>query len=464
MKSPVLSALFLVATLTMCANPEANPEKQWNSARAQAETAGFLKDLIRLDTRNPPGNESRVAHYLGEIFAREGIAYEFLEIEPGRASIVARLKGDGSKRPLLILGHEDVVPVEQAKWTVDPFAGLERDGVIYGRGAFDDKAMVAANLEVMLELKRRALPLARDVIFLAEAGEETGGSGMAQLIERYWSKIDCEFALNEGEGAGLNDGKVAYMTVATSEKIARRARLIARGMGGHGSVPRLDNPVVHLAAAVATLGTWETPARLNDTTREYFHRIVAIVPAEERIWYSDPLTPSSEAAFRIHHPDIYSMLRTSVVPTMLAAGVKINVIPSTAEAALDIRALPDEDPAKLFASLAQVIQDPNIEIVPEDAKPRPFPPASSLRTEMFAALEFAQRVVAPNAITLPLMTNSGSDSAFLRAKGVQAYGITVPKTEAEMATHHGNDERIETEQLGLFTQYLWTAVTRTVLR
>lgn len=118
------------------------------------------KDLIRLDTRNPPGNESRVAHYLGEIFSREGIPYEFLEIEPGRASIVARLKGDGTKRPLLILGHEDVVPVEQAKWTVDPFAGLERDGVIYGRGAFDDKAMVAANLEVMLELTRRALPLA----------------------------------------------------------------------------------------------------------------------------------------------------------------------------------------------------------------------------------------------------------------------------------------------------------------
>jgi acetylornithine deacetylase/succinyl-diaminopimelate desuccinylase-like protein len=226
------------------------------------------KDLIRLDTRNPPGNESRVAHYLGEIFAREGIPYEFLEIEPGRASIVARLKGDGTKRPLLILGHEDVVPVEQAKWTVDPFAGLERDGVIYGRGAFDDKAMVAANLEVMLELTRRALPLARDVIFLAEAGEETGGSGMAQLVERFWRKIDCEFALNEGEGAGLKDGKVAYMTVATSEKIARRARLIARGTSGHGSVPRLDNPVVHLAAAVAALGTWETPPQLNDTTSE----------------------------------------------------------------------------------------------------------------------------------------------------------------------------------------------------
>jgi acetylornithine deacetylase/succinyl-diaminopimelate desuccinylase-like protein len=151
--------------------------------------------------------------------------------------------------------------VEQAKWTVDPFAGLERAGVIYGRGAFDDKAMVAANLELMLELKRRALPLARDVIFLAEAGEETGGSGMAQLIERFWSKIDCEFALNEGEGAGLKDGKVAYMTVATSEKIARRARLIARGTSGHGSVPRLDNPVVHLAAAVAALGTWVGDSR-----------------------------------------------------------------------------------------------------------------------------------------------------------------------------------------------------------
>jgi acetylornithine deacetylase/succinyl-diaminopimelate desuccinylase-like protein len=211
MKSSVLSTVFGVASLTVCANPQVTPEIQWNPARAQAETAGFLKDLIRLDTRNPPGNESRVAHYLGEIFAREGIPYEFLEIEPGRASIVARFKGDDTKRPLLILGHEDVVPVEQAKWTVDPFAGLERDGVIYGRGAFDDKAMVAANLEVMLELKRRALPLARDVIFLAEAGEETGGSGMAQLVERFWSKIDNEFALNDGEpqtrGTNNDDGQ-----------------------------------------------------------------------------------------------------------------------------------------------------------------------------------------------------------------------------------------------------------------
>ena len=459
-----LPSLFVIAALTVGAYAQTNGEIPWNTARTQAETAGFLKDLIRLDTRNPPGNESRVAHYLADIFAREGIPYEFLEIEPGRASIVARLKGDGSKRPLLIMGHEDVVPVEQAWWTVDPFAGLERDGTIYGRGAFDDKAMVAANLEVLLELKRRALPLTRDVIFLAEAGEETGGSGMAQLIERYWSKIDCEFALNEGEGAGLDNGKVVYMTVATGEKIARRARLIARGTSGHGSVPRLDNPVVHLATAVATVGTWETPARLNDTSREYFRRLAPIVPPKERGWYSDPLAPTSQAAFRIHHPDVYSMLRTSVVPTMLAAGVKINVVPSTADAALDIRALPDEDPAEFFASLAHVINDPKVEVVPEDAKPRPSPPTSSLSTEMFSALEYAQRVVAPSAVTLPLMTNGGTDSAFLRAKGVQAYGISVPKTEAEMATHHGNDERIEVEQLGLFTRYLWTAVTRTVLR
>jgi acetylornithine deacetylase/succinyl-diaminopimelate desuccinylase-like protein len=250
-----------------------------NAEQAQAETARFLAELIRIDTQDPPGNESKVAEYLQGVLKDAGIESELLETMAGRASIVARLKGDGSKRPLLLMAHEDVVPVDRSRWTVDPFAAIERDGLIYGRGASDDKAMLAANLEVFLQLKRLQVALARDVIFLAEASEEMSSpAGMRAVVERYWDKLDCEFALNEGGGSLIENGKIKYFGVGTSEKLPRGAQLEASGSSGHGSVPRIDNAVVHLAAAVEKAGTWETPARLNETTREFFQRLATISP------------------------------------------------------------------------------------------------------------------------------------------------------------------------------------------
>ena len=180
---PSICALFLsflaVSATAQTASPLPDPEK------ARTEAAHFLADLVRIDTQDPPGNESRVAEYLQKTLQSEGIESEMLETVPGRNSIVARLKGDGSKRPLLLMAHEDVVPVDRARWTVDPFAGIEKDGLLYGRGAADDKAMLAANLEVFLQLKRVKVPLARDVIFLAEASEEMSSpAGMSAVVER----------------------------------------------------------------------------------------------------------------------------------------------------------------------------------------------------------------------------------------------------------------------------------------
>jgi acetylornithine deacetylase/succinyl-diaminopimelate desuccinylase-like protein len=457
-----LAAQFLACLFALTAaaqSPVATPVL--NAEQAQAEAARFLADLVRIDTQDPPGNESKVAHYLEGVLKDAGIDAEILEPVPGRASIVARLKGNGSKRPLLLMGHEDVVPVDRSRWTVDPFAAVERDGMIWGRGSSDDKGMVAANLEVFLQLKRMQIPLARDVIFLSEASEEMSSpAGMATIVERYWDKLDCEFALNEGGGALLENGKIRYMGVATSEKLPRGAKLEATGSSGHGSVPRVDNAVVHLAAAVAKAGTWETPARLNETTREFFLRLAAIAPPEEAAWYRNVLDPKVQAELRVKKPQYYSMLRTSVVPTMLQAGIKSNVIPPSAEATLDIRALPDEDLPKFREMLADVIDDPQVKVVPEDTTySMPAAPVSRLHSEMFAALEHAQKLVAPEAITLPVMTTGATDSSFLRTRGVEAYGIGVPKTEEESRTIHGNDERIEITQLGVFVRYLFAAVT-----
>jgi acetylornithine deacetylase/succinyl-diaminopimelate desuccinylase-like protein len=429
--------------------------------QAQAEAVHFLADLIKIDTQDPPGDESKVAHYIEGVLKSAGIESEILEPVPGRASIVARIKGNGKKRPLLIMGHEDVVPVDRAHWTVDPFAATERDGLLYGRGASDDKGMVAANLEVVLLLKRLNVPLDRDVIFLSEASEEMSSpAGMATIVDRYWERIDCEFALNEGGGSLLENGRVKYFGVATAEKLPRGARLEAIGSSGHGSVPRVDNAVVHLAAAVAKAGTWDTPARLNETTRAFFERLATISPPEEAAWYRNVLDNKVQEELKRKKPQYYSMVRTSVVPTILKAGYKSNVIPPTAEATLDIRALPDEDLPKFREMLSEIINDPQVKVIAEDTNlSMPPAPPSKLGTEMFAALERAQKEVSPEAITLPIMTTGATDSSFLRARGVQAYGIGIPKTEEENRGIHGNDERIEINQLGVFVRYLFAAVT-----
>jgi acetylornithine deacetylase/succinyl-diaminopimelate desuccinylase-like protein len=456
---PILIASYVLA-VAIAAHSQTK-HFSLDAGPAQVEAVHFLAELIKIDTQDPPGDESKVAHYIESVLKAEGIEAEILEPVPGRASIVARLKGNGKKRPLLIMGHEDVVPVDRTHWTVEPFAATERDGSIYGRGASDDKAMVAANLEVFLQLKRMKVPLDRDVIFLSEASEEMSSpAGMATIVDRYWDKIDCEFALNEGGGSLVENGKVKYFGVATAEKLPRGARLEASGSSGHGSVPRVDNAVIHLAAAVAKAGTWDTPARLNETTRAFFERLATISPPEEAAWYRNILDTKVQEELKHKKPQYYSMVRTSVVPTMLKAGLKSNVIPPTAEATLDIRALPDEDLGKFREMLAGIINDPQVKVVAEDtALSMPPAPPSKLGTEMFAALERAQKEVSPEASTLPIMTTGATDSSFLRARGVQAYGIGVPKTEEESRGVHGNDERIETKQLGLFVRYLFAAVT-----
>jgi len=451
--------LFLAISLSMCAIT-ALSAPQLDADAAQREAAQFLRDLIRIDTQNPPGNETQVARYVQAVLERNGIESEILELLPGRGSIVARLKGDGSKQPILLLAHEDVVPVDKTRWTVDPLSGVEKDGIIWGRGAWDDKGSIAANLEVMLQLKRMKVPLRRDVIFLAEASEEAhSDASMNGLVQRYWDKIGCEFALNEDGESLIENGKIKYMGVGAMEKLPRRMRLVASGSTGHASIPLDDNAVVHLAAAVERVGNWSTPPRLNAVTEEFFKRLAGIANPNEAAWYRNVLDPMVQEELRTKRPRYYSMSRTSVVPTMLQAGIKSNVIPSTAEATLDIRMLPDENMPAFRDALATIIHDPAVRIVTESSFTELPPPPTGLDTELFRALERAQVEVAPEAITLPLMGTGATDSAVLRKRGVIAYGIDIPKTADEMAAKHGNDERIQVAQLGVFVRYLFRAVT-----
>ena len=254
---------------------------------ARDEAVGFLSGYLRIETVNPPGNETRGAQYLQSTLEREGIPAEIFESAPGRGNLVARLKGNGRKKPVLIMGHIDVVGVEKEKWTVDPFGGVIRDGFVYGRGATDDKTTGTAALEVLLLLHRLKVPLDRDVIFLAEAGEESSYQfGIDFMVGRHWDKIAAEFSIAEGGHMVTQGAKVTQVVVTAAEKLSRNMKLVAQGVSAHGSVPRADNPLLRLSVALTKLANWRQPMRLNEVTREYFSRLAAISPPEEASLYS----------------------------------------------------------------------------------------------------------------------------------------------------------------------------------
>jgi acetylornithine deacetylase/succinyl-diaminopimelate desuccinylase-like protein len=456
---------FGVTASLICATSAAAaqaPSVDWK--RQEAEILRHHRALVQIDT-SPPGNETKVDDYLKRVFEAEGIPVKTFALDPARANLVARLKGNGTKRPILLMAHTDVVGVLREKWPVDPFGAVLKDGYIWGRGARDDKDKLAANLMVMLLAKRLAVPLDRDLIFLAESGEEAdpAGVGINFVVREHFDEIDAEFALTEGGGATLEEGRVTKVNIQTTEKVPRRFRLVAQGTSGHGSIPRLDNPLTHLSAAVAKAGTWQMPTRLNETTRAYFEKLAAISPPEKAARYRALVGPAPPASVQHYlaesEPPHYSMLRTSVVPTILKAGVGVNVIPSEAEATFDVRALPDEDIARFFDDLKRLIDDPAVKIEPITTNLRPVGTPSRLDSEMYHALEHASAAMYPGATVLPTMSTGATDMAQLRAKGIQSYGIGPASTESDSVDYgaHSDVERLPEASLYGLVEFTWRA-------
>lgn len=456
-----LASLLLAASGTLAA--EADYLVNWDEAGEEA--LNHLSELIKVNTVNPPGNETEAAVYVQQVLATEGIDSELLALDPERANLVARIEGNGSKRPLLIMGHTDVVGVQDERWTEPPFSGLRKDGWVYGRGTLDDKDNVAAGIMVMLLLKRYGVELDRDVIFVAEAGEEgTPDVGINFLVEKHWDKIAAEYCIAEGGEATIEDGKVSVVGIQTTEKMPRRVTLVARGTPGHGSRPITDNAVSILAAAVAKAGAWTTEVRLNETTRAYFERMAETADPEDAFRYSNVENPEHSAEIQRHfianYPYHYSILRTSVVPTVIDAGFRRNVIPSEASAILDIRMLPDEDVEGFYEKLAAVIDDPRVEIVPESIY-RPAAPPSEIDNEMFRTMERVAVEMFPDATVMPIMATGATDMAQVRAKGVQAYGIAPARSVAEKTSGHGahgDNERVAEDAFIDMVRYLWRVV------
>ena len=462
-------ALLLVLILTTTVSAQQGSTPDWSAV--EAETMRHFQTLVRFDTSDPPGNEKPAVDYLRQVLEKEGIPVQTFALEPNRPNLVARLKGNGSKRPILLMGHTDVVNVDAAKWpTHGPFSAARDGGYVYGRGTVDDKDSVATNTMIMLLLKRLNVPLDRDVIFLAEAGEEGSTRvGIQYMVNQHFADIDAEFCLAETGGVVREGGQVKYATVQTVEKIPHGVDLIARGISGHGSVPLLTNPIVHLGAALARVGDWHSTIRLNETTREYFTRLAAITSGAEAQRYRDVLDPSKIAAidryFHANDPAKAALLHATASPNIVDGGYRINVIPSEAKATLDLRILPDDDPTVVLESIRKAVNDPAVEVAfgARDVRPGG---KSGLMTAAFTTIEAAVRRQY-STTTLPIMSTGATDMAYLRAKGVQCYGIG-PAIDAEDAPRgfgsHSDQERILESELHRFVRFNWDIVTQLAAR
>jgi acetylornithine deacetylase/succinyl-diaminopimelate desuccinylase-like protein len=414
------------------------------------QAQGWLVDLVKINTTNPPGNEQQTAKYIAGVLTKEGITPEILDLTPGRSAVVARLRSSAVPDPskaLLLVAHMDVVGVDRSKWSVDPFGGVIKDGYLYGRGSIADKSMLAANLAAFIALKRGSVHLNRDVIFLATADEEEfGEASLKILIVKYWDKLAAGFALNEGGRTVVKNGKVQYVGVQVAEKVSVNISVTAKGKGGHASMPTKDNPVVHLAAAVEKIGDYTAPVRLTSIVRRYFEGLSGIEDDDTAKWMRVIDTPDrGDHAQRVlsdMNPMWNSMIRDTIAPTVLQAGIRPNVIPSEARAVLNVRLLPGDTIDVLINELNKLVNDPSVklEVMPDAGLAAP---NSSMENDFYALLTKVCAKEFSGAPVLPMLSTGATDSAQLRLHSVQAYGLSpFPLPTEDQARIHGDDERM----------------------
>ena len=440
----------------------AHPEPDW--PRAVADCRRVLADLIAFDTTNPPGNENVAVEYLKRLLEAEGIECRTYEPVPGRGNLVARLRGSGRKPPLLVMGHLDVVGVERDQWDGDPFHMEERDGFLYGRGVIDDKGMVAAEAVTMLWLKRLGIALDRDVILLAECDEESGGKwGVRWMIENHLDAIRAEFAINEGGRATVTASGEAWVGLQTAEKRGVNFLLTASGKAGHASMPREDNCIAALGRALVRVTDPLFPVSLTAETKVFFGDLAPLYPGEMGEAMRDVGDPArAEAAGRAIGRDIMfgAMLRHTVSPTLVKGGFRGNVIPAQAEATLNVRMLPGTDPEALAGELRRRIADPRV-AVSFPPPTRPEAPAMPFEGPVVEAARAAASEVLPGAVVVPLLSTGATDSAQLRAVGIQAYGLLpFPLTTEDTARMHGENERMPVASLETGLRLLYGIVAR----
>ncbi|HNR96597.1 MAG TPA: M20/M25/M40 family metallo-hydrolase [Anaerolineae bacterium] len=424
------------------------------------EAAALLGEYLRTRTVNPPGNERLAADYLQAQLHARGFETTLWEAAPGRANLMARLKGDASQRPVILLHHMDVVAADRERWSVDPFGGEIRDGFVWGRGALDMKGAGIMHLLAMDLLKRKGIQLRRDVVLLAVSDEEVDSShGVSWLLSEHQAELDAEYVWDEG-GFGLEGlfGKRVLFSVAVTEKGCLWLRLVVEGEPGHGGVPKGGNPVELLVAALERVRRHRWPVRLHPVAGDFF-RVVAGQLSWHQRWLLQNLQRKPVLALASRalgkQPALKAMLQNTVSLTGTRAGVKENVIPERAEATLDVRLLPGEDVSAFLAELGRVASEPRLRIetiqAPEPATVTPYQGDA-----MFAAMERVCQRLVPGCLVAPMLSPGTTDSQHLRRHGVKTFGLfpAVISTD-ELARFHGIDERISVANLTLGTRMVY---------
>jgi len=440
----------------------------WPSVNA--EIVSRLQALIRFDTTNPPGNELPLAHYLETTLQQEGIETTLFEPEKNRAVLVGRIRGNGEKRPVILLAHMDVVGVERERWTVDPFAGEMRDGYLYGRGAIDDKGMLATNLMTMLLLKRTyssgRTSLSRDVVFLATSDEEAGGHwGMGWLVKQHPDVLDAQFAINEGGRTRIIEGGQRYLAVQSAEKVSHVVTVTAHGPAGHAAIPLPDNAIFRLARALETVSVYAEPVMLTGITRKFFAQLAEFWPNDVEktamldLVSTDPKRTALGASFLSTIPVFNALLRNGISPTVVEGGKQFNVIPAAATAVLNVRTLPGHSIDKVVNRLRAIVSEPGVTI--EITHRGEEAPSSDHESEMFTAIAEAAHELDPAMAVVPYLSTGVTDSARLRRLGVQAYGVLpFPMVQSDEERMHGSDERVPLDSLHFGVRLIYGAIER----
>jgi acetylornithine deacetylase/succinyl-diaminopimelate desuccinylase-like protein len=418
----------------------------------QGEAVELLSSYLKVDTSNPPGNESRAADFFAELFEREGIEYKTWEAAPGRVSLKAVLPGSGEGGAIIFLNHTDVVPADASRWSADPFGGEVRDGFIYGRGALDMKGQGIAELVAMLELKRYGVALKRDLVFLGVADEEAGqgARGMRYLMDNHPDEFQADVVINEGSFfiSDFLPGGKPLLAIATAEKGLCSLKLTRKGIPGHASSPSPDNALEMLVEALSRLKAREPHPRVTRTVEMMFAGLANVMP-ELRPYLA---TRSEAVLLELLHrarllddPMVFPLVHDTISPTGMQSGGDINVIPELAVVQLDTRTLPGRTSEAMKRYVEDNLSDEKIEL---EYIQRTEPSESPADSEFFSAIEEVVSSNFENGLVVPTLLSGTSDSTVFREKGIPAYGIfPVLIEQDELKGIHGINERVSVENI-----------------
>jgi acetylornithine deacetylase/succinyl-diaminopimelate desuccinylase-like protein len=459
--APLVVAATLVALAALPA-PAVDPPPDVYEQMA----VDLLRQYLQVDTTNPPGNELRAARFFKEVLDREGIPSEIDEFAPGRANLLATLKGSGPRRALILANHMDVVPADASRWTAPPFSGAVKAGLIYGRGAQDMKSEGILQLVTLIRAARERLPLERDVLFLATADEEVDFAGALRALSAAgWRERlgKAEYYITEGgENVIGEDGRPLYFGIDTAEKGPFWLRLSTSGTPGHGSRPLADSALNRLVRALERVRMHKTEMKVLPGVARFFRDQAASVDGRRAEWYRDlgKALLDPEAAQALYEDrEASALLRNTISITVVKAGYKTNVIPGSAEAELDVRLLPGEDPQAFLAELRGVIDDPQVVIVPIGTFRAPN--ESPTDTELFRIIESTIARHYPGVPVTTKMLSGATESVLVRPFGIVAYGFTpLLATPEEVAATHGDDERVREDTVRRSAPILYEVVSQ----